>query len=63
MRQRRPESSCALDDSAARVQVVEGIHQAGDGLDQCKGSAIERYVRILEPRPGDFLIAPDNGVE
>jgi hypothetical protein len=29
-----PDSGRALDDSAARVQVVNGIHQPGNGLDQ-----------------------------
>jgi hypothetical protein len=62
-RQQAPESGRALDDSAARVQVVDGIHQPGNGPDQSERLAVERRVRILEPCPGDGLITPDNCIE
>ena len=48
-RQQMPASARASDDSAAGVQVRDGIDEAGNSLDQRKRLAVEHGVVVLEP--------------
>jgi len=58
-----PERARALDDSAAGVQVLDGIHQSGHCLNQGKRFGPKRRVSTFEPCPGHAAVAADDGVK
>ena len=55
-RQQVPASACESDDSAAGVQVLDDIHQSGNGLDKGERLRIERGVSVLEPGARNHII-------
>src|SRR5690606_346657 len=62
-RQQVPLRSRASDDSASSVHVLDDIHQPGHGLNKRQGFTAQRGVAVLEPRAGNRIVAPNDGIE
>ena len=62
IRQQIPPRARTSDDSAAGVQVLDDIHEAGHGLNQ-GNRRTKHCVAVPQPEAGDRAVAADDGIE
>src|SRR4029453_18545303 len=61
--QHRPLARCALDNSSARIEMLNGIGKSRDRLNHLERNSIQNCIFIFEPVGGDGVIAADNSIE